>query len=101
RIRSRVNHTTPVTRPCPAELGGKAPSRGAEMPRRPLSFVILATTVAARIASAQMIQIKTLPITEGDQWRFFPSANQALGGISIALADSLLDPFENPAKGSR
>src|SRR5215210_7763409 len=51
--------------------------------------------------AAQIIQIKTLPIADGDQWRFFPSANFGLGGLSIALRDSLLDPFENPAKGSR
>ena len=51
--------------------------------------------------AAQMIQIKTLPIADGDQWRFFPSANLGLGGLSIALNDSLLDPFENPAKGAR
>ena len=51
--------------------------------------------------AAQLIQIKTLPIADGDQWRFFPSANQGLGGVSIALRDSLLDPFDNPAKGAR
>jgi hypothetical protein len=56
---------------------------------------------AARSASAQLIQIKTLPLAEGDQWRLFPSANAAMGDISIALDDSLLDPFVNPAKGSR
>src|SRR5512133_822447 len=51
--------------------------------------------------AGQLIQIKTLPIVDGDQWRFFPSANFGLGGVSIALRDSLLDPFENPAKGVR
>jgi hypothetical protein len=56
---------------------------------------------APRVAVAQLIQIKTLPIADGDQWRFFPSANVGLGGVSIALRDSLLDPFENPAKGAR
>ena len=54
--------------------------------------------VGAR-ASGQLIQIKTLPIADGDQWRLFPSAASALGDVSIALADSLLDPFKNPAKG--
>src|SRR5437868_2818137 len=52
-------------------------------------------------AAAQLIQIKTLPIADGDQWRIFPSANAAMGDLSIALADSLLDPFINPAKASR
>ncbi|HET7374980.1 MAG TPA: hypothetical protein VFJ20_16440 [Gemmatimonadaceae bacterium] len=51
--------------------------------------------------TAQLIQVKTLPIADGDQWRIFPSANSGMGDVSIALADSLLDPFVNPAKGSR
>jgi hypothetical protein len=55
----------------------------------------------ARIARAQLIQVKTLPIADGDQWRIFPSANSGMGDVSIALADSMLDPFVNPAKGSR
>jgi hypothetical protein len=55
----------------------------------------------ARTAAAQLIQIKTLPIADGDQWRIFPSANAGIGDVSIALSDSLLDPFVNPAKGSR
>jgi hypothetical protein len=53
------------------------------------------------VASAQIISIKTLPIALGDQFNFFPSANQAMGGVSMALTDSLLDPFINPAKGAR
>jgi hypothetical protein len=57
--------------------------------------------LAATRASAQLIQIKTLPLADGDQWRIFPSAASALGDVSIALADSLLDPFTNPAKGAR
>src|SRR6202022_3949578 len=64
-----------------------------------LSLSLLATR--PDLAFAQVIQIKTLPVADGEQWRFFPSANLGLGGLSIALADSLLDPFENPAKGAR
>jgi len=60
-----------------------------------------ALSLIAHSTSAQVIQIKTLPIAEGDQWRIFPSANAAMGDVSIALDDSLLDPFVNPAKGSR
>ena len=63
-----------------------------------LAFLLAPT---AKPLSAQLIQIKTLPIADGDQWRFFPSANTGLGGVSIALRDSLLDPFDNPAKGAR
>jgi len=52
-------------------------------------------------ARAQLITVKTLPIAEGDQFRIFPSANVGMAGVSIALADSALDPFVNPAKGMR
>jgi hypothetical protein len=52
-------------------------------------------------AAAQLIPVKTAPVAEGDQLGFLPSANLAMGGISIALADTMLDPFMNPAKGAR
>ena len=48
---------------------------------------------------AQVIRVKTLPIAESEQFSFMPSAGMA--GVSIALADTLLDPFINPAKGTR
>jgi hypothetical protein len=69
---------------------------------RPASRLASALLIlVATRASGQLIQIKTLPLADGDQWRIFPSATSALGGVSIALADSLGDPFTNPAKGSR
>src|SRR5918992_1660664 len=52
-------------------------------------------------AAAQLIPIKTVPVAEGDQFSFFPSANLGMAGVSIALPDTLLDPFSNPAKASR
>lgn len=64
-----------------------------------LSVALSAALGAA--AQAQLIQIKTLPIADGDQWRIFPSANSGMADVSIALADSLLDPFVNPAKAAR
>lgn len=68
---------------------------------RALRLALCAISITAAPAVAQLIPIKTLPIATGDQFNFFPSANQAMGGVSIALADSLLDPFVNPAKGGR
>ncbi|MGH7623150.1 MAG: hypothetical protein ACREMU_12480, partial [Gemmatimonadaceae bacterium] len=65
------------------------------------ALAVFALLAAPSLARGQVIQIKTLPIAEGDQWRIFPSANAAMGDVSIALDDSLLDPFVNPAKGSR
>lgn len=52
-------------------------------------------------ARAQLIQVKTLPIAQGNQFQVFPSANLGMGSVSVALADSLFDPFANPAMGSR
>ncbi len=52
-------------------------------------------------AAAQLIPVKTVPVAEGDQFGFFPSANLGMAGVSIALNDTLLDPFSNPAKASR
>ncbi len=51
------------------------------------------------IASAQLISLKTVPVATGDQFLIFPSQNLSMGNVSIALEDSLLDPFINPAKG--
>jgi hypothetical protein len=61
----------------------------------------LASIVLSPQARAQIISIKTVPIAEGDQFSIFPSSNLGMGGLSIALADTMLDPFRNPARGAR
>ena len=63
-----------------------------------LSAVFLAL---APLASAQVIPIKTTPMGLGSQFEIFPSHNAGMGGVSIAVADTLLDPFRNPAKAAR
>ena len=50
---------------------------------------------------AQFIALKTVPVAAGDQFLLFPSRNIGMGSVSIALDDSILDPFINPAKGAR
>ncbi len=62
-----------------------------------LLLALLATSPAA----AQYISLKTVPVAAGDQFLVFPSQNLGMGGVSIALDDDWLDPFVNPAKGSR
>lgn len=52
-------------------------------------------------AQAQLIPIKTAPVADGDQFGFLPTANLGMGGVSIAIPDTLLDPFINPAKAAR
>lgn len=53
------------------------------------------------VSLAQIIPIKTVPVATGDQFMLFPSKNLGIGGVSIAVEDEMLDPFMNPAKGSR
>lgn len=67
----------------------------------PAMLCLASLAALAQSGHAQLIQVKTLPIADGDQWRIFPSANSGMADVSIALADSMLDPFVNPAKGSR
>jgi hypothetical protein len=73
------------------------------MSRSPSRAIIVACAllVPAAIAPAQLIQIKTVPVAQGDQFDIFPSRNWAMGGVSIALRDPLLDPFVNPATAAR
>ncbi len=65
----------------------------------------LAVTVAAsalpQAASAQLIALKTVPVAAGDQFLLLPSEKLGMGGVHIAINDTLLDPFVNPAKGRR
>ncbi len=53
------------------------------------------------ICQAQLISIKSIPIAEGNQFLVFPSQKLGMGGVSIAVEDSLGDLFTNPAKGAK
>ena len=62
--------------------------------------LVFALSAAAPVAG-QFIGIKSVPLATGDQFLVHPSRNLGMGGVSIAIDDPLLDPFVNPAKGSR
>ncbi len=66
-----------------------------------VSAIALASGVLfySSTARAQVIAVKTLPIADGEQFSFFPSANLGMGGVSIAIRDRIHDLFVNPAKG--
>ncbi|MBI3082460.1 MAG: hypothetical protein HYY94_06070, partial [Gemmatimonadetes bacterium] len=68
---------------------------------KPVVSLVALLAVASGTASAQLISIKTVPVAQADQFAIFPSRNLGMGGVSIAVADPLLDAFVNPAKGSR
>ena len=50
--------------------------------------------------SAQLINLKSIPVATGEQFLLFPSNNFGMGGVSIALRDELYDPYINPVKGA-
>ena len=64
-------------------------------------WTLLFGTFLPMLAVAQVIQVKTIPVSTGDQFLLYPSDNLGMGGVSIATGDLCLDPFVNPAKGSR
>ena len=81
-----------------------SPVRGAGAAIRALVVLLPTVGLLAALtprASAQLISVKTVPIAQGDQFDFLPSRNQGMASVSIAVADTLLDPFSNPAKASR
>lgn len=51
--------------------------------------------------TAQLINLKTAPVATGDQFLVQPPVNAGMGGLSIALDDTLADGLINPAKASR
>src|SRR2546428_8736528 len=70
------------------------------MTSRVVSLSVVLWAVAGS-ASAQSIPIHTVPLVPADQFDIFPSLTLAMGGVSIAVPDTLNDPFVNPAKGAR
>jgi hypothetical protein len=73
----------------------KAPYRGLAL------CIVAALVLVPWQASGQLVSLKTVPVAAGDQFLLFPSRNLGMGGVGIALDDTILDPFVNPAKGAR
>src|SRR5687767_1931626 len=65
------------------------------------AMVFLSSLGASRELPAQTITPRTVPVQMGQQFDIFPSDRAAMGRISIAIDDPLLDPFVNPAKAMR
>ena len=71
--------------------------------RRILSVVALGVGAiqAPNALPAQVIAPRTVPVQQAGQFDIFPSRLAGMAGVSIALDDTLLDPFVNPAKAVR
>jgi hypothetical protein len=63
---------------------------------------VLATLflAVAPAAQAQLISVKTVPLAQADQFEIFPSRAAGMGGVTIALIDTLHDLSRNPATGA-
>jgi len=55
---------------------------------------------ALSTARGQLVTPKTVPIHQDEQFSIIPSARAGMAGVSIALDDTLADPFVNPAKAT-
>ncbi len=64
-------------------------------------FAILTCVAAPNVAAAQVIAPRTVPVLIGQQFDILPSDRAGMAGVTIALDDTLIDPFVNPAKASR
>jgi hypothetical protein len=65
------------------------------------SLLFLSSLVIPHRADAQLITPKTVPVAQGDQFNIYPAANAGMAGVSIAIDDSLFDPWVNPARITR
>jgi hypothetical protein len=71
-------------------------------PSRQAALGLLALLAAApAAAAAQLVTIRSVPVAAGDQFLVHPSQTLGLGGLSVAVDDTLADPFRNPAAGAR
>ncbi|HEX2722425.1 MAG TPA: hypothetical protein VHM24_05870, partial [Gemmatimonadaceae bacterium] len=67
-----------------------------------VGFTLLCGALAIPLAgSSQVVTPKTVPVLQGGQFDLYPSARAGMGGATIAVDDTLLDPFVNPAKVTR
>ena len=66
------------------------------------SLLVLSLLAAAPSALAgQIISLRTIPVATGEQFLVLPSRTLGMGGVSIAVDDPWMDPFQNPALGAR
>ena len=63
-------------------------------------LLLLLVVAHAFPTAAQVIPVRTVPVASGDQFLFLPSTTMSLGGVSLAVTDTLADGWSNPARGA-
>lgn len=71
--------------------------------RRIATLYLLMTAFAAGSAPAraQLVPLRTVPVASGDQGIFLPGDALGMGGVHLAVDDTLGDPWLQPARGAR
>ena len=69
--------------------------------RLDIPSLLLAATLVGTPAAAQLVTPRTVPVLQDQQFEIYPTSRPGLAGVSIALDDTLGDPFANPAKATR
>lgn len=64
-----------------------------------LFALLMAAVLTAHPVSSQIIPIRTVPVASGDQFLMVPSSTLGMGGVRVAVDDSLANGWSNPAKG--
>jgi len=95
---AQIRNQRRPTNALPMALPRVGPGLATFLPATLLAACLLILSSPAR---AQIVPLKTVPVATGDQFLLFPSENLAMGGVGVALPDSLGDPFRSPATGSR
>src|SRR5690349_2967741 len=67
---------------------------------RLLALVAPSLIAAPNASGSQVIAPRTVPAQQSGQFAFFPTALAGMAGASFVLADTLLDPFVNPARAT-
>lgn len=68
---------------------------------RALALPLAALALATSPLTAQLVTPRTVPVHQEEQFQIYPASRPGLAGASIALDDTLTDPFVNPAKATR
>ena len=68
---------------------------------RPWRIAVSLACLAPNASRGQVVNPRTIPVQQSGQFDIFPSKLAGMAGVSLALDDTLLDPFVNPAKAIR
>ena len=71
------------------------------MPTLHRAALAVALGAASLPLGAQLVTPRTVPVHQADQFDILPSSRTGMANVWIALDDTLLDPFANPAKAGR